>query len=234
MNLYGFLSDVKAIAGMLFGMNPKSIISYMANETVNYGKALFMKDGKVANTKVNNKATVDITAYTTASKNIIITINDVIVTTLVTTGTIATDIATLIASISDEVEGVTAVSDTNNKIIITSDDDKKVDVKLSYDGSDVTSTKVTASSDYVYVGVAVFHQDSHINSRGFYPEGEMVGCLEFGYIWCELATGVNPKDGDNAYATNDGLFTTSSSNTTLVGKFKSGAENNLALVDIIK
>ena len=56
MELYGMLSEQKALAGMLFGMNPKSVITYIANGAVNYGMGLFMKDGKVANKKYNNKA----------------------------------------------------------------------------------------------------------------------------------------------------------------------------------
>lgn len=234
MNLYGFMSDIKALAGMLFGMNPKSIITYSANENVDYGKALFMKDGKVANKKNNNKAVLDISAYTTASKNIIAKINGVTVTTLVTTGTIADDVATLVDSINDEVEGVIATVGTSNKVNVASEKDGDLTVELSYDGSDVTSSKVTLSTDFIYVGFAVFHQNSFENARGYYVPTEAVNCLEAGYIWAVLATDVTPKDGDIAYVTNNGLVTTSSSGTTQIGKFKSGAEDGLALIDVIK
>lgn len=234
MELYGNVSDKKAIAGLLFGMNPKSVITYIANGVVNYGKGLFMLNGKVSNTKMNNKAVLDLSAYTTASKDIIAKINGVTVTTLTTTGVIATDVATLVASIASEVSGVTAVAGADNKITVTSDNDSAVVVELSYDGSDVTSSKVTASSDYAYVGVALFHQDSHIESRGCYPDKESVACLEFGYVWGQLASDETPKDGDTAYVTSEGLFTTSSSNNTQVGKFKSSAEDGLALIDVLK
>lgn len=234
MNLYGFMSDIKALAGMLFGMNPKSVITYSAVESVDYGKGLFMADGGVSNKKNDNKAELDVSAYTTASKDIIATINGTAVTTLTTTGVIATDVATLVASINDEVEGVEATAITGNKILVQSLDGKAVDVKLSYDGSDVTSTKVTASSDFVFVGVALFHQSSFEKSVGYYAEKEAVACLEDGYVWVKLDSDVTPKDGDNAYVTANGVFTTSSSSNTLCGKFKSGVENGLALVNINK
>lgn len=233
MELYGMLSEQKALAGMLFGMNPKSVITYIANGAVNYGMGLFMKDGKVANKKYNNKAVLDLSAYTTSGKDIIAVVNGTTVTTLTTTGTIATDVGTLVASINDEVDGITATA-SSNEITIESDNDTGVEVTLEYDGSDVTSTKVTASSDYIYVGVAVFHQDSFKDSRGYYIDQQAVACLNDGNIWVKLATGVSPVDGDTAYVGTDGKFTTSSSGTTQVGKFKSEASDGLALVDISK
>lgn len=234
MNLYGFMSDIKALAGMLFGMNPKSVITYSAVECVDYGKGLFMANGGVSNKKNDNKAELDVSTYTAASKDIIATINGTAVTTLTTTGTIATDVVTLVALINDEIEGVTATAITGNKILVQSLDGKAVDVKLSYDGSDVTSTKVTASSDFVFVGVALFHQTSFEKSVGYYAEKEAVACLEDGYVWVKLDSDVTPKDGDTAYVNANGVFTTSSSGNTLCGKFKSGAENGLALVNINK
>lgn len=233
MELYGNVNDKKAMAGMLFGMNPKSVITYIANGAVNYGLGLFMKDGKVANTKYNNKAVLDLSAYTTASKDIIAVVNGTTVTTLATTGTIADDVNTLVASINNEVDGIIATA-SSNKITIESDNDVGVEVTLNYDGSDVTSTKVTASSDYIYVGVAVFHQDSFKDSRGYYIDQQAVACLNDGNIWGVIKSGVSPVDGDTAYVGTDGKFTTSSSGTTQVGKFKSEASDGLALVDISK
>lgn len=234
MNLYGFVSDVKALAGMLFGMNPKTVITYVANDAVDYGRGLFMKDGKVVDSKLNNKAVIDLSDYTTSGKNIIATINNVVVTTLATTGTIADDVATLVASINDEVPGVTASVITGNKIQVVTDNDLALTVVLSYDGSDVTSSKVALSSELVFVGVSVFHQNSFRDSRGFYVPQEAVACLTDGFIWVKLDDNVEPKDMDSAYVTNEGVFTTESSGNTLVGKFKSGAENGLALIEVAK
>ena len=241
MNLYGLLSEEKAMAGLLYGMNPKTIVSAIGKEIINYGKAVFFNGAKNAllNGKHKNKATIDLSAYTTASKDITITINGVDVT-VTTSGTIATDVASLVSDIADDVEGVTAVAGTSSdagKIFLTSDDDSELSVKVVYDGSDVTSSKATFTSDAVYAGVAVFHQNAFLHSRGNYISTEAVNVMEKGYIWVVLASGVTPNVEDSAYVTADGTFTTSSSGNTLVGKFKSVKENGagndgLALVSL--
>ena len=229
MNLYGFLSDEKAMAGMLYGMNPKTIVSIPAGENINFGKAVFLNGAKTVllNGKHNNKVVIDLSAYTTASKDIVLTVNGVDAT-VTTTATIADDVASLVSDINDDVEGVTAVAGSGanaGKITITSDDDSEVTVKVVYDGSDVTSSKATSSSDAVYAGVSVFHQNAFLYSRGLYIKTEAVNVIEKGYIWVALASGVNPTVEASAYVTSAGTFTTESSGNTLVGKFKSGKEN---------
>lgn len=229
MNLYGNLENEVAIPGMPYGMNPKTIVSIPAGETINFGKAVFLNGEKTAvmGGKYNNKATVDLSAYTTASKDIALTINGVTVT-VATSGTIATDVASLVSDITDDVEGVTAVAGTSSdagKIFLSSDDGKALDVKLVYDGSDVTSSKVTMSADGVYAGVSVFHQNAFMNSRGCYVKTEAVNVMEKGYVWVLLASDVTPTVETLAYVTTAGVFTTESSGNTLVGKFKSGAKN---------
>lgn len=240
MNLYGNLADEAAMAGMLYGMNPKTIVSIPAGEKINFGKAVFLNAEKTAlvGGKYNNKAVIDLSAYTTASKDIVLTIKGVEIEAT-TSGTIATDVAAIVEDIN-EIEGVTAVAGTGanaGKITVTSDDSADLGVKLVYDGSDVTESKVTASSDCVYAGIAVFHQNAFINSRGCYVEKEAVNVMEKGYVWGALASGVTPTVEASAYVTAAGLFTTESSGNTLVGKFKSGAKNGsnsdtLALVSI--
>ena len=229
MNLYGFLDSEVAIPGMLYGMNPKTIVSVPAGETINFGKAVFMNGARtsVLGGKWNNKATVDLSAYTTASKVIKLTINGVD-TSVTTTATIATDVAALVADINEDVPNVTAVAGTSGdagKIFLTSDDDSELDIVLVYDGSDVTDSKVTETSQAVYAGVAVFHQNAFLTSRGVYIPTEAVNVMEKGYIWVVLASGVTPSIDSNAYVTAAGTFTTESSGNTLVGKFKSGKEN---------
>lgn len=241
MNLYGNLADEKAMAGMLYGMNPKTIISAAAKEVINFGKGVFFNGARNAllNGKHNNKATIDLSSYTTASKDIVITINGVDAS-VTTTATIADDVASLVADINDDVEGVTAVAGTSSdagKIFLTSDNDSELTVKAVYDGSDVTSSKVTETSEAVYAGVAVFHQSSFIASRGCYVPQEAVNVMEKGYVWVALASGVTPTVEASAYVTADGTFTTESSGNTLVGKFMSGKENgsgqdNIALVSL--
>jgi len=241
MNLYGNLSDEAAMAGMLYGMNPKTIVSIPASETINFGKAVFLNAEKTAlvGGKYNNKAVIDLSAYTTASKDIVLTIKGVEIEAT-TTGTVATDVAAIVEDINDDVEGVTAVAGTGadaGKITVTSDDSADLGVELVYDGSDVTSSKVTASSDCVYAGIAVFHQNAFINSCGCYVAKEAVNVMEKGYVWGALASGVTPTVEASAYVTAEGLFTTSSSGNTLVGKFKSGAKagpdsDALALVSL--
>ena len=238
MELYGMLSEQKALAGLLYGMNPKTIVSTPAKEEIDFGKGVFLNGDKTAllNGKHANKATVDLSAYTTASKNIVFVINGVKIEAT-TTGTLANDIAGIVADIESDVENVSVTVGTSadaNKLFLVSDDDSELEVTLSYDGSDVTSSKVSASSDAVYAGVSVFHQNSFKDSRGCYIAKEAVNVMEAGYIWVKLATGVSPAVGANAYVTKDGEFTTSSSGNTKVGTFKSGAESGLALVDIVK
>ena len=238
MELYGMLSEQKALAGLLYGMNPKTIVSAPAKEEIDFGKGVFLNGDKTAllNGKHANKATVDLSAYTTASKNIVLVINGVKIEAT-TTGTIADDVAGIVADIESDVENVSVTVGTStdaNKLFLVSDDDSELEVTLSYDGSDVTSSKVSASSDAVYAGVSVFHQNSFKDSRGCYIAKEAVNVMEAGYIWVKLATGVSPAVGADAYVTKDGEFTTSSSGNTKVGTFKSGAENGLALVDIVK
>lgn len=238
MELYGMLSEQKALAGLLYGMNPKTIVSAPAKEEIDFGKGVFLNGDKTAllNGKHANKATVDLSAYTTASKNIVLVINGVKIEAT-TTGTIANDVAGIVADIESDVENVSVTVGTSadaNKLFLVSDDDSELEVTLSYDGSDVTSSKVSASSDAVYAGVSVFHQNSFKDSRGCYIAKEAVNVMEAGYIWVKLATGVSPAVGADAYVTKDGEFTTSSSGNTKVGTFKSGAESDLALVDIVK
>ena len=241
MNLYGKLSDEKAMCGMLYGVNPKTIVSIPAGENISFGKGVFLNGAKTAllNGKHNNKATVDLSAYTTASKVIKLTINGVD-TTVTTTATIATDVASLVSDINDDVPNVTAVAGTSSdagKIFLTSDDDSELDITLIHDGTDATSSKVTETSQAVYAGVAVFHQNAFMNSRGCYVAKEAVNVMEKGYIWVALASGVTPTAEASAYVTSAGTFTTESSGNTLVGKFKSGSEtgsNNdaIALVSL--
>jgi len=241
MNLYGLLSEEKAMGGLLYGMNPKTIVSIVAKEVINFGKAVFLNGDKTAllNGKHNNKVTIDLSSYTTASKDIVITVNGVDVD-VTTTATIADDVASLVSDINDDVEGVTAVAGTSSdagKIFLSSDDESELEVKVVYDGGDVTSSKATFSSDAVYAGVAVFHQNAFLDSRGNYIPTEAVNVMEKGYIWVELAEGVTPTVEASAYVTAAGTFTTESSGNTLVGKFKSGKENGtgsdkLALVSL--
>ena len=238
MELYGMLSEQKALAGLLYGMNPKTIVSAPAKEEIDFGKGVFLNGDKTAllNGKHANKATVDLSAYATASKNIVLVINGVKIEAT-TTGTLANDVAGIVADIESDVENVSVTVGTEtdaNKLFLVSDDDSELEVTLSYDGSDVTSSKVSASSDAVYAGVSVFHQNSFKDSRGCYIAKEAVNIMEAGYIWVKLATGVSPAVGADAYVTKDGEFTTSSSGNTKAGTFKSGAENGLALVDIVK
>lgn len=238
MELYGMLSEQKALAGLLYGMNPKTIVSAPAKEEIDFGKGVFLNGDKTAllNGKHANKATVDLSAYTTASKDIVLVINGVKIEAT-TTGTLADDVAGIVADIESDVENVSVTVGTGadaNKLFLVSDDDSELEVTLSYDGSDVTSSKVSASSDAVYAGVSVFHQNSFKDSRGCYIAKEAVNVMEAGYIWVKLASGVSPAVGADAYVTKDGEFTTSSSGNTKVGTFKSGAESGLALVDIVK
>lgn len=241
MNLYGLLSDEKAMAGMLYGLNPKTIVSVSAGENINFGKGVFLNGSKTAvlGGKYNNKATIDLSAYTTASKDIALEINGVEITAT-TSGTIATDVAAIVSDIADDVEGVTAVAGTSSdagKIFLTSDDDSELEVKLTYDGSDVTSSKVTLGTDAIYAGVSVFHQNAFLNSRGVYVKTEAVNVMEKGYIYVALASGVNPTIGATAYVTAAGTFTTESSGNTQVGVFKSAKEtgsnnDSIALVSL--
>lgn len=241
MDLYGLLSEEKAMAGLLYGMNPKTIVSIIGKEVINFGKGVFLNGAKNAllNGKHNNKATIDLSAYTTASKDIVLTINGV-ETSVTTTATIATDVAALVADINEDVPNVTAVAGTSGnagKIFLTSDDDSELDITLVYDGTDATASKVTESSDAIYAGVSVFHQNAFLHSRGNYIPTEAVNVMEKGYIWVVLASGVTPSIDVSAYVTADGTFTTESSGNTLVGKFKSAKENGtgsekLALVSL--
>lgn len=137
MNLYDNVSDTKALAGMLYGMNPKSVITYPAGAEVAFGKGLFLKDGVVSN---------------------------------------------------------------------------------------------ASSEGAVFAGVALFHQCD----GGKYFAKDAVACMNDGNIWVVLDADVTPTDGAAAYVKADGTFTTASSNATLAGKFKSGAESGLALVDLSK
>lgn len=97
----------------------------------------------------------------------------------------------------------------------------------------VSTTKSTGK----YVGVALFHQCE----GGKYYEKDAVACMNDGGIWVVLASSVTPSDGVNAYVKPDGTFTTEANDGAesptaydLAGKFKSGAENGLALVDLTK
>lgn len=241
MNLYGNLDAEKAMAGMLYGVNPNTIVTFKGKETINFGKGVFFNGNRnaVLNGKHANKAVVDLSAYTTASKDIVLEINGVSISAT-TSGTVATDIAAIISDIADDVENVTATAGTGSdagKIFLVSDVDGELTVKLTYDGSDVTSSKVTQTSDAVYAGVAVFHQTSTIESRGCYISKDAVAVMEKGYIWVVLATGVTPSIEADAYVTAAGTFTTESSGNTKVGKFKSAKEagsnsDELALVSL--
>lgn len=141
MNLYGNMSDQPAVAGMLYGMNPKSVISYPAGATVDYGKGCFLDSGAVTNAQ---------------------------------------------------------------------------------------------SSSEPFVGVALFHQNAFAESVGDYPEKDTVNVIEKGYVWVVLDDSVTPSDGDTAYVTASGVFTTVSTSNIECGKFKSSATSDgLALVNLL-
>jgi hypothetical protein len=237
MELYGMLSEQKALAGLLYGMNPKTIVSVPAKEEIDFGKGVFLNGDKTAllNGKHANKATVDLSAYTQSPGDVVLVINGVRIDDI-TPGADANELF-LVNGDNSDVTNVSATVGTGadaNKLFLVSDDDSELEVTLSYDGSDVTSSKVSTSSDAIYAGVSVFHQNSFKDSRGCYIAKEAVNVMEAGYIWVKLATGISPAVGADAYVTKDGEFTTSSSGNTKVGTFKSGAENGLALVDIVK
>lgn len=240
MELYGFLSDIKALAGMLYDANPKDIVSYPALEDIDFGRGIFLSANGVAQKKYTDKAVLDLSAYTTSGKDIIVTVNGVAVTTLTTTGTIDDDIDTLVESINTEIENVIATADkTNDKVTIDAVTPFELDVELSYDGSDVTSSKVTSTSDYKYVGVSVFHQTAFKLTRGIYPKTNPVAVLDMGRIWARVANGATPVIGVDAYVTANGDFTTESSGNTKVGVFQSEKDTSIeadgiALVDIRK
>ena len=240
MELYGFLSDIKALAGMLYDANPKDIVSYPALEDIDFGRGIFLSANGVAQKKYTDKAVLDLSAYTTASKDIIVTVNGVAVTTLTTTGTIDDDIDTLVESINTEIENVIATADkTTDKITIDAVTPFELDVELNYDGSDVTSSKVTSTSDYKYVGVSVFHQTAFKLTRGIYPKTNPVAVLDMGRIWARVANGATPVIGADAYVTANGDFTTESSGNTKVGVFQSEKDTSIeadgiVLVDIRK
>ena len=46
MNFNGNVSDQKAIAGFLYGMNPKTIVTKIANDTIGFGRAVYRGDGE--------------------------------------------------------------------------------------------------------------------------------------------------------------------------------------------
>lgn len=237
MELYGMLSEQKALAGLLYGMNPKTIVSAPAKEEIDFGKGVFLNGDKTAllNGKHANKATVDLSAYTQTSGEVVLVINGVRIDDI-TPGADANEVF-LVNGDNSDVENVSATFGTGadaNKLFLVSDDDSELKITLSHDGSDVTSSKVSTSSDAIYAGVSVFHQNSFKDSRGCYIAKEAVNVMEAGYIWVKLATGISPAVDADAYVTKDGEFTTSSSGNTKVGTFKSGAENGLALVDIVK
>lgn len=237
MELYGMLSEQKALAGLLYGMNPKTIVSAPAKEEIDFGKGVFLNGDKTAllNGKHANKATVDLSAYTQSPGDVVLVINGVRIDDI-TPGADANEVS-LVNGVNSDVTNVSATVGTGadaNKLFLVSDDDSELEVTLSHDGSDVTSSKVSTSSDAIYAGVSVFHQNSFKDSRGCYIAKEAVNVMEAGYIWVKLATGISPAVGADAYVTKDGEFTTSSSGNTKVGTFKSGAENGLALVDIVK
>jgi hypothetical protein len=237
MELYGMLSEQKALAGLLYGMNPKTIVSAPAKEEIDFGKGVFLNGDKTAllNGKHANKATVDLSAYTQSPGDVVLVINGVRIDDI-TPGADANELS-LVNGDNSDVTNVSATVGTGadaNKLFLVSDDDSELEVTLSYDGSDVTSSKVSTSSDAIYAGVSVFHQNSFKDSRGCYIAKEAVNVMEAGYIWVKLATGISPAVSADAYVTKDGEFTTSSSGNTKVGKFKSGAENGLALIDIVK
>lgn len=153
MKLYGNLEEQKALAGLLYGMNPKTIVSHTAEEEITYGKAVFFN-------------------------------------------------------------------------------------------ADKTAVKASKGNDGVYAGVAVFHQNSFMDSRGTYVAQEAVNVMEKGYIWVLLDADAEPAVAGKAYVTADGLFTSVDStgngedkvDNIEVGVFKSvaeagvGTDEKLALV----
>lgn len=64
MNLYGLLSDEKAMAGMLYGLNPKTIVSHPAGENINYGKGVFLNsDGVLKASKTNDEIFAGVSVF---------------------------------------------------------------------------------------------------------------------------------------------------------------------------
>lgn len=55
MNLYGNLENEKALGGMLYGMNPTTIVSHSAKTELEMGKGVFSVDGEFQNTGNENQ-----------------------------------------------------------------------------------------------------------------------------------------------------------------------------------
>lgn len=130
----------------------------------------------------------------------------------------------------------------NPKSVITYSADGEVEFGLGLFAKD-GQVKNEKAEGYTFAGVAVFHQNSFKDSRGKYADKEAVACLNDGNIWVVLDddedSGV--KDGATAYVTPAGTFTSEANDGEseptaydVVGKFKSGIENGLALVDVSK
>lgn len=229
MKLYGLMAAIAAIAGMLYGMNSKTIITKVATKAVAFGKGCFSYLDYVSDTKIASNATISLDGYSTASKAIRITVNGEIID-FTTTGTSADDAAS-IAALINVLPDITSTA-SGSDIKINSDSGAGVFVTMIYDNADVTATKVTATSDYDFIGVSVFHQSSYADSVGRYDKGDAVAVLTKGFIWVKLAEGANPSIGATAYVGSDGLFTESNSGTTQAGVFQSAAENGLALIEL--
>ena len=147
----------------------------------------------------------------------------------------------LYGQISDEKAVAGLLYGMNPKSVITYVADGEVAYGKALFQKDGTVKNVSAEG-YKFAGVALFHQDSHSNYRGCYGDEDAVACINDGNIWVVLDEDVTPSDGANAYVIpSTGVFTTEANDGEdeptayiLAGKFKSGAENGLALVELSK
>ncbi len=235
MNLYGNLVDEKAIAGLLFGVTPKDIVSRSANEEVAFGRGLFASSDKDCTmNKSNNKAVVDLKDVATNEANAKLEINGVSIE-VTFTGTDETENRKAVidainsnATLTEE-EIVASEGTTNTKIVV----ETSLAMNLAINGTvNDTAVTVETSSTQFFAGVSAFTQTSHKDSRGVYSAKDTVNVLEKGKIWVEVKEGVSTADGMKAYVTSDGFFTTESDNNVEVGYFRSNVNNNLALVEI--
>lgn len=155
MNLYGFLSDEKSMAGMLYGMNPKTIVTAPAGENINYGKGVFLNSNGVL--KASKEAGTSFAGVSVFHQNAFLNSRGLYVTTEAVNVMEKGYIYVALAESVEPTVGATAYVTPEGLFTTSADNGETGDAKVEYDEVGVfKSGKETGSNNdsiaLVYIG----------------------------------------------------------------------------------
>jgi len=245
MGAYGNMSDTPGIAGLVVGMNPRVVESGKAQEIIAFGAPVMgfqNVEDKVYNIH-DDLVTETLDADLVASNVLTTTINGIAIATTYATSHAATmtaHIAAINASAPLIALGISAEAGSTNRIILIKT--KGLDLVVTgavTAGASQANVAIVTSTWGKFLGVAMFTQIAdRLTGAGTaaYQVQDLVNIVAEGVIWVPATGTVQDKQAAYAViadgATQGKFLSTAGTNYNVGGYFRSGATNNLAMLEV--